>query len=354
MSFDTAKKSADFLIDNALKHGIKKLRWTFFGGEPLLNLDVMIRFFHYMVDKAGEHNIDLTFSLITNGTIHNKKYEQFILEWYKTIKSVDIQISTDGIPQVQDKNRITANGKPTSGIVSENILKLKMFFEQNQISFNSINTHSVITKDTISKTFLSYKYFRSLGINNISFVLPRDEYWDENDISNYIEQLSLIADFVYEECISAGSLIPYEEFHHIIGGLNKNICEAAKSLCAITPNGDIYPCHRAYFYTPGLKLGNVFDGIIDNNIRKLFFDASRNDMHMDNISCSKCENPECKICLASNFKQYNDMLKCSPVSCAIYKAKWDFVIETKKKFYRLFNQHKYNKCNEMMFFTAAN
>ncbi len=356
MSFDTAKKSADFLFDNALKYGAKELTWKFFGGEPLLNLDVMIKIFRYAVDKANQYHIKLSFILITNGTMYNKQFEEFILEYCKAGNV--IVFSIDGIPEVQDKNRITANGKPTSGIVVENILKLKTLFEKNQIESGSINTHSVVTKDNISKMFLSYKYFQHLGIDSTRFDLSYDEAWNENDISIYIEQLSLIADSVYEECIALGSLTPYEKAF-VINGLkpvcsSEITCDAARSLCTIIPNGDIYPCQRAYFYNPGLKLGNVFDGIIDNNIRKLFFDACRSDMHVDNINCGKCDNTDCRICILLNYGKRNDVLKCSRVSCAIYKAKWDFIIETKKRFYKLFNKHNYNKCNEMTFFKAAN
>jgi len=357
MSFDTAKKSADFLFDNALKHGIKSLKWTFFGGEPLLNLDVLIKFFRYAIEKANQLKIDLVFSLVTNGTIYNNKYEEFILEWHKISKSISIQISTDGIPEVQDKNRTTVSGMPTSQIVLENISKLKKLFGHNQIKTSSLNTHSVITKDTISKVFLSYEYFKKLGINDISFALSDEKDWNENDISVYIEQLSLIADFIYDECVMSGSLSPYQNAHIFIGlksAISKNTCEAGKTFCAITPNGDIYPCDRTCFSNHDFRIGNVFDGIADNSNRKMFFETFRSDMHADNINCGKCDNTECKICMTQNYEQFNDVLKCNPSVCSIYKAKWDFIIKTKKKFDKLSNKLNYNKCDEMTFFKALN
>lgn len=354
MSFETAKKAADFLIDNVAKYGSRNIHFTFFGGEPLLNLNVMTDIRRYVVDKASKCNINYSFSLITNCTIYNRQYEEFILEWYKVEKKVNIQISTDGIPELQDKNRITKNGKPTSEIVKENILKLKKLFKNNDIDFDFVDTHSVVTRHNIADMFSSYKYLRELGINNVSFVLPRDEYWDNDDISNYINQLILISDYVYEECIKAGNLKPYIKAQKIIGEKTNIICEAAKSVCAITPDGDIYPCHRAYFYNRIYKLGNIFDGIIENKNRKVFLDVSRNNLHVDNVSCSKCENTDCKICMAVNYKQYNDILKCSPIGCAIYKARWNFIIETKKKFYKLFNQNNYGRCGEITFTESIN
>ncbi len=358
MSFDTAKKTVDFLIENALKHGKKKIEITFFGGEPLLNLDVMIKFFHYAVDKAGQYNIRLFFSIITNGTIYNKQFEEFILEWYRIIKSASIQISVDGIPEVQDKNRITKNGKPTSEIVLENIIKLKTFFEQNQIKPDSFHTHSVVTKDNISKMFLSYKYFRQLGVRKLEFMLSDEENWDENDISVYIEQMSLISDYIYQECLSSYSLQPLKEAKTIIdpdnGKISANSCPAGKSFCAITSNGDIYPCQRTYFNNRSFKLGNVFDGIIDNEIRKIFFDAHRSDMYSDDICCGECKNTECKICMAYNYQINGDVLKCNTLLCSMYKAKWDFLIETKEKFDKLSKKLYYNKCNEMSFLEVTN
>ncbi|MGE5474499.1 MAG: radical SAM protein [Ignavibacteriales bacterium] len=356
MSFETAKKTAEFLIENALKNGVKKLRLTFFGGEPLLNLDVMIKFFNYVVDRAKQCNMGLFFSIITNGTIYNKKFEEFILDWYKTTKSVNIQISIDGIPEVQDKNRITANGKLTSEMVVKNILKLKTFLEENKINASSFHTHSVITKDNISKFFSSYKYFKQLGVKRSEFMLSNEEAWNENDVSIYIEQLSLIADYVYKECISTGSLKPYEDANLIkIKSFNvpPKTCEAGKKFCSVTANGDIYPCHRTYFYNRSFKLGNVYDGIIDNESRKTFFDAYRSNMHAGNNSCGDCATI-CKICLASNYEQCNDVLKCNPLVCSMYKAKWNFLIETKKKFDKLYDKFQHNKCNELTFIEALN
>ena len=358
MSVDTAKKTVDFFLDNAYKHNVKSFSWTFFGGEPLLNLDVMIKFFHYAVDKAKQYNIDLTFSLITNGTIYNKQYEEFILEWYKATNSVNIQISTDGIPEIQDKNRAAKNGKPTSKIVLENILKLKKLFEENQIENSSFHTHSVITKDSIPKFFLNYKYFKQIGISRPEFMLSYEEDWNENDASIYAEQLSLVTDYVCQECISSCSLKPYEEADSIItirfNEIPTKTCEAGKAFCSVSANGDIYTCHRTYFQNRSFKLGNVFEGIIDNDSRKAFFEAYRSDMHSDNINCGKCENTECKICLAANYEKYGDVLKCNPLACSMYKAKWNFITETKKKLDKLCNKLNYNKCNEMTFFKAIN
>ncbi|MGE5474503.1 MAG: radical SAM protein [Ignavibacteriales bacterium] len=359
MSFDTAKMSADFLFDNALKHGVKSLKWTFFGGEPLLNLDVMISFFRYVVDKSKINNIKSNFSLVTNGTIYNKQFEEFILEWYKATKQVSIQVSTDGIPEVQDENRITINSKPTSRIVLENILKIKTLFKKNKIDISSLHTHAVVTKAAIPKVFSSYKYFKHLGIiNDISFELLHEEDWDENDISIYIDQLSQIADYVYKECVSSCSLKPYENAKGLIAmktdKAHENTCEAGKTVCAINPKGDIYPCDKAYFSSSNFIIGNIFEGVIDNSNRELFLKACRNDMHVGNVSCGTCDNTMCKICMVLNYEKYNDILKCNPLACLMYKAKWKFINQTKKKFDKLAYKLDYNSCSETVFYKTKN
>ncbi|MGE5328322.1 MAG: radical SAM protein [Deltaproteobacteria bacterium] len=360
MSFNTAKKAADFLIDNAQKNGQKNLEINFFGGEPLLNLDVMISFFHYAVDKANKCNVKLFFSLMTNGTIYNEKIEKFFLDWYRTIKNIKIQISTDGIPQVQDKYRRAQNDKPTSEIVLENILKLKKLFKKNKIEISSFHTHSVITKDNISSIFLSYKYFRQLGIKKLEFMLSDEENWSEDDVSIYIEQMSLISDYVYQECISSHSLNPYEQAKNIISINNydkirqRNFCTAGKTFCTITPTGDIYPCARMYFYNRSFRIGNVINNTVDNEIRKVFFDIHQSDMHSENINCGECKNAACKICIAYNYQINGDVLKCNTLLCSMYKAKWNFITETKKKFDKLGSKLNYNKCNEVSFFEVSN
>ncbi len=347
MSFDIAKKSADFVLDYAFNHGIGFVVWTFFGGEPLLNLDVMVKFLHYAVDKANQYGIKSGFSLITNGTIYNKQYEEFILDWYKATKKVNIQISTDGIPEVQDKNRASINGQPTSGTVLNNILKLKAFLEQNHIDYkSSFHTHSIITKDAISKFFLNYKYFRQLGINHVEFMLSYNEAWEESDIPEYIEQLSLIADYVYGECIEACSLIPYENARLIIGLKppapiieNKRTIRRLEE-CAIVPNGDIYSFENMYFHNRNFKLGNIFDGIIEsNNSIKTFLDACQSS---NDTTCFQCgRNMECD--------KYKNLIRFK-----YNEAKKAFLIETKKRFDKLSGKLNYNKCNELKVFNAIN
>ncbi|MGE5328324.1 MAG: radical SAM protein [Deltaproteobacteria bacterium] len=358
MSLETAKKSVDFLIDNAIKHNIKLITLTFFGGEPLLNLDVMTKIFPYAVAKGNEYNIQVRFAIITNGTIYNKEYEKFLLDVYKATKYIDIQISTDGIPEVQDKNRVFIGNKPTSEVVLKNIIKLKSLFQNNQISTSSIRTHAVLTKDNLSSLFLSYKYFKQLGIKNCEFILVNEADWDEKDISIYSEQLSLITDYIYQQCVSTGSLEPYYEASGFAVQRRPNItkytCEAGKALCSVAPNGDIYPCHRVYTYAPSKKIGNVFEGTVDENTVKRFFNTCREGMHAGNNSCGECQNTECVICMAYNNEKYGDMLKCSPSVCSMYKAKWNFIVETKKRFDKLYEKINYNKCNETTFFKSIN
>ncbi|MGE5328323.1 MAG: radical SAM protein [Deltaproteobacteria bacterium] len=357
MSFETGEKSIDFLINNALESDNKLLNITFFGGEPFLNLEVMIKIFHYAIEQAQKHNIGLFFSIVTNGTIYNKKIENFILECYKATKSIDIQISIDGIPEIQDKNRAFINNKPTSDIVFKNIMKLKKLFKDNSINTSFIYTHSVLTKDNMSSLFFSYKYLRQLEIGIPTFSLANEEEWDENDISTYNEQLSFIADYIYQECISLGSLKPYYD----AGGtgipgkivINKYTCSAGKKFCAIVPNGDIYPCDKTYFYNFSFKLGNVSDCIIDKEIRKTFFDVCRKDMYAGEANCGECGNKEC-VCIAYNYQKYGDMLKCDPAVCLMYKARWNFITEAQKSFINLADKLNYNKCNEMKFFKNTN
>ncbi|MGE5328326.1 MAG: radical SAM protein [Deltaproteobacteria bacterium] len=343
MSVETAKQSADFLFDNALKHGIKYLNIIFFGGEPLLNLDVMTKFFFYATEKANQYNIKIWFLLITNGTIYNTQYEKFILQWYKTINNVSIQISTDGIPEVQDKNRRTIDDKPTSKIVSGNILKLKAFLKQNKIEANSFYTHFVLTKESIPKIFSNYKYFRHLGINHIEFMMSYNESWEEEDIPEYIEQLSLIADSVYDECIKACSLIPYENAYLLIGlrPVEEKYKERVLKECTIAPNGDIYSFTNMYFNNRNYKIGNVFDGVLNNNIEKTFFDICHSSSLVDDDTCFNCENTQCNKYMKSNRLRYDE-------------AKKTFEIETKKRFDQLSDKLNYRKCNEAAFFQSVN
>lgn len=346
MTFDIAEKAVDFLINNALKYEIRNLYITFFGGEPLLNIDVMRKTLFYAVDSANRHDIEIVFSLITNGTIYNNEFEEFISDWYRLTKKVNIQLSVDGVPEVQDSSRVFTNGELSSKIVENNIIKIKAYMEKNNIDFrNSIHTHSVITKEQISKIFPSYKYFRKIGINHVEFMMSYNEDWEEKDIPDYIEQLSLIADYVFDECIGKCSLIPYENANLIIGLKApvkiRNSKYAAGGLreCTIIPNGDIYSYSTLYFYNGNFKLGNVFEGITDiSSSRKTFVEACQSNSSNSN-ACFNCGKPLCNKYMTSTRLKYDEARKF-------------FAIEIKKRFNELYNKLYYKKCNECGFLSA--
>ena len=128
MSEEVAKKSIDMLINNALKEKRPSIGVTLFGGEPTLNLKLLYFILEYGSEKTKENNLSFDLDIITNGTILTDKHIEFYKEWYKTLGYLSVQLSVDGIPEVQDHNRPFKNGNTSSKIVEENIKKYVELF----------------------------------------------------------------------------------------------------------------------------------------------------------------------------------------------------------------------------------
>ena len=145
MSEEVAKKSIDMLINNALKEKRPSIGVTLFGGEPTLNLKLLYFILEYGSEKTKENNLSFDLDIITNGTILTDKHIEFYKEWHKTLGYLSVQLSIDGIPEVQDHNRPFKNGNkrprafvaPRKNFKKNFLLYIKIFQKRQSAALNS-------------------------------------------------------------------------------------------------------------------------------------------------------------------------------------------------------------------------
>jgi uncharacterized protein len=123
MTKETAQKIIDFFIKNAKAGNKENIDVTFFGGEPTLNVPVMQHMFDYAVSRCQKEDLKFGCMIVTNATTFTEEYAKFLKHWYKTLGTMNVQLSIDGIPQVQDAGRVTHDGSGTSEIV-ESVVKM--------------------------------------------------------------------------------------------------------------------------------------------------------------------------------------------------------------------------------------
>ena len=303
MPESTALKVVDYLIGNALKlkeagRNQVKAGITFFGGEPCLCPELMEKVVEYGVAQAKEKGVDFDFSIITNGTIYNDKLESFLEKWCElTNNRIAIQLSIDGIPEIQDLNRPCAiSTQKSSDLIAENVVKFKDFIKKHNIAAERLQLHAVVSKSSLPRIFDSFKYFyQDLKIYNSQFAWVIEDKWDDNDVAILDDQLGKIVNYLTKITTNV-KRFPFKNFDHCSG------CSSGKQLMCVDTEGNIYPCHRFFFFArnnPELIFGNIHDENLDlenNEVRKPFleFDAGK----IDDI---------CQICMATNYECTNSL-----------------------------------------------
>lgn len=304
MSKETAFKMIDFLYNNALEAKARNekedVKITFFGGEPMLCVDLMTDMLHYGIKKQNETGIKVQFSIITNGTIYNDKVEQFLETWNELTKGqVDIQLSIDGTPEIQNMNRPCANKCLNSAdLAEEAIEKFKAFYIKHNISLRKLHIHAVISKASLPKIYECHQYFRYKLKVDYKFAWVIEDDWDENDLIILDQQLDKICQSMLKNGVRDKNSFPFKRFDKCSG------CSSGRRLVSMDTEGNIYPCHRFFFYDEvnrsTMCFGNIYnDSPIDASIRAQFLTIDESKM---------CNNP-CQVCVAVNYEFCGNMYK---------------------------------------------
>lgn len=299
MSKETAFKTVDYLLQQAVEYGVDEIKITFFGGEPMLCPELMTDIMHYTEEKAKANGKTAQYSIITNGTIFNEKVEAFLDVWrgYKDNK-VDIQLSIDGIPKIQNANRpCAAEGLLSSQLVESAVAKFKEYFQKHNIDRERLHIHACVSKTSLPRIYESFLYFtRDLDIINTNFAWVIEDTWDDNDLMIFSEQLRKITERLIKVTTNT-KRFPFKHFDKSSG------CSAGQNLVAVDTEGNIYPCHRFFFHNienrDNVILGNITDGIIYNDRREQYF----------GIDYSEISPEICQICVATNHSCTGDIHK---------------------------------------------
>ena len=127
MSEEVAYAALEMLSDNAVKEHEREFHAMLFGGEPLLNIELIDKIFHKGEELAKQKNLRFTTSIITNATIFNEEVES-VLKWHKDSSNLTIQLSIDGDEETQNEYRVTADGHGSFNLVDKNIPKILPYF----------------------------------------------------------------------------------------------------------------------------------------------------------------------------------------------------------------------------------
>ena len=319
MSFETGKKAIDFLLEKSADR--QNLELDFFGGEPLMNFNVVKQIVQYARSKEKEYNKHFRFTITTNGLLLDDDRIDFINK-----EMHNVVLSIDGRKEINDKVRVRVDG---SGCYDTIIPKYKKLVEKRgDKEYYVRGTFTKYNLDFTNDVFALY----DAGFDQISV-----EPVVADPKEDYAITLGDLADVFTEYEKLTKKLLEFNKdgkkfnFFHFMIDLDQGPC-AIKRLrgcgcgneyVAITPDGDIYPCHQ-FVGIEEYKMGNLDDGTFNLDMKKEFADA-----HVYN-------KPDCKQCWAkfycsggcnaNNYEYMGDIHKSHKLSCEMEKKRLECAI----------------------------
>lgn len=296
-SGDATPEIAEEFIDRVAEHRVNNQTCTpyiieFTGGEPLLNFKVIKHTVDY-AKKAYGNLLNATFCIQSNVTLLTEN----ILDFLKR-EEISIGVSCDGFKTAHDNQRPFESGCGSHKVVEKNMKSIK-----NHYSENTGGVISVITKKNIDFMPEIALYFYLLGYPNIVMRCVQKigrannddslSFLEERYVTGLFKTLTSIIEPIYRQ---TGQLIEERylalTFQYLLSPARNFMCErspcgGAKNICAVQPNGDVYPCNQSVdkrFYLGNIK-EKSFKDILKSDVARIF-----SKRVVENIE-------ECKLCV---------------------------------------------------------
>lgn len=319
LSLETGKKAIDFLIRNSgSRHN---LEIDFFGGEPLMNFDVVRELVAYGRAVEGRYDKNIRFTITTNGILLDDEKSEFIND-----NMVNVILSIDGRPEVNDRMRHTVNGHGTYDIITENY---KKFIKKR-------GDRQYYVRGTFTRYNLDFandvKHLLDEGFSNVSVepVVTSSECdysLRDEDTDSIVKEYDRLSDMYLDAAMHDR---PFRFFHFNVDldqgpCLTKRVsgCGAGTEYVAVSPEGDIYPCHQ-FVGDEKFLLGNVYDETFENRLFDTF-----NRAHIYNQEdCRTCwARFYCSGgCHANAYHVNGDIMKPYALGCAMERKRLECAI----------------------------
>ena len=322
MSFEVGKKALDFLVANSGSR--VNLEVDFFGGEPLMNWDVVKQLVEYGRSLEEPNHKKFRFTLTTNGVLLNDE----IMEYLNKEMS-NVVLSLDGRKEVNDRMRPFRTGKGSYDLIVPKFQKLA----------ESRNQSNYYVRGTFTRDNLDFsedvKHFADLGFKQMSIepvVGPEEDPYSirEEDLPKIMEEYDKLAlEYIKREKEGRGF-----NFFHFMIDLNQGPCVykrlsgcgSGTEYLAVTPWGDFYPCHQ-FVGNEEFLMGNVWDGVKRTDIR-------------DEFKCcnvyakEKCRNCFARFycsggCAANSYHFHGNINDAYDIGCELQKKRIECAIMIK-------------------------
>lgn len=322
MSYEVGKKALDFLIAGSGNR--VNLEVDFFGGEPLMNFQVVKDLVAYGRSREEECNKRFRFTLTTNGMLLNDEVMEFANK-----EMANVVLSIDGRKEVHDFMRPTRNGKGSYDLVIDKFKKMaKLRNQTNYYVRGTFTRHNLdFSKDVIH---LADSGFKQISAEPV--VAPEDQDYAirEADLPKLFSEYDALAREMIEREKQGNG---FQFFHFMIdltGGpcLYKRLsgCGSGTEYLAVTPWGDLYPCHQ-FVGMEEFKLGNVDTGIEKTELVDEFklCNVYAKDKCKDCFARFYCSGG----CAANSYNFHGTLLDAYDIGCELERKRVECAIMIK-------------------------
>ena len=281
MSFEVGRRALDFLIENS---GTRvNLEVDFFGGEPLMNWNVVKDLVAYARTQEGPRNKKFRFTLTTNGMLIDDDVIEFANK-----EMHNVVLSLDGRKEIHDRLRVDYAGRGSYDRIVPKFQKLVESRGGKGYYMRGTFTHANpdFTKDVFHMADLG---FTELSMEPVVCAPDDPAALTEEDLPIVLEQYEILAKEMLKREEEGRGFTFYHYMLDLTGGpcVYKRVsgCGSGTEYMAVTPWGDLYPCHQ-FVGEDAYKLGDIWNGVTNTAVRDEF------------KLCNAYARPECADCWA--------------------------------------------------------
>ena len=322
MSFETGKRAFDFLIENSGSR--RNLEVDFFGGEPLMNFEVVKQLVEYARKVEKEHNKNFRFTLTTNGVLLDDEVIDYLNK-----EMSNVVLSLDGRKEIHDHFRVDYHGEGSYDKILPKFKKLvekrdgKNYYMRGTFTHNNVD----FTNDIFHMADLGFK---ELSMEPV--VCPPDDPYalTQEDMPKLFEQYEILAKEMVRRKKAGDGFTFYHYMLDLKNGpcIYKRItgCGSGTEYMAVTPWGDLYPCHQ-FVGDKDYLLGNIYDGVTHPEVQDKF------------RYCNAYARPECKDCwaklycsggcAANSYHATGDVMGVYKYGCELFKKRIECAVMMK-------------------------
>lgn len=284
MSFEVGKRAIDFLIENSGER--RNLEVDFFGGEPLMNWDVVKQIVKYARSVEKQHGKNFRFTLTTNGMLIDDEVIEF-----SNKEMSNVVLSLDGRKEIHDATRVDYAGNGSYDRIVPKFQKLVASRGGKNYYMRGTFTHKNpdFTKDVFHMADLG---FTELSMEPVVCAPDDPMALTPEDIEIVKEQYEILAKEMLKREKEGRGFTFYHYMIDLTAGpcIYKRIsgCGSGTEYMAVTPWGDLYPCHQ-FVCEESYKLGDIWNGVTNDSLRDEF------------RQCNAYARPECDDCWAKLY-----------------------------------------------------